>query len=377
MPSPTPSDDLTINICSNGRLTLSSCKDVDHHYNIMNNYGGGAAIASQDRVYQGYPYVNPIVLDVPTIDAATAARYTDLPRRPWVREEPSGSQSNVSQTSAGSSKPVDKSPSKTDPDDNPPVVYIDMPESNGSDVAERRRVENEEESFVQETIFYDPFKGRHIGVARSDSETSTVSADQSSEPTPTRRIPPNTLDLVSATGGPSNTHLGLPSSFSKEASIYGSSLPSDDYQGREPPPAYTESDVMSPSPTGPTLGNAALSPVSITDDSPTEPNRTQEMYYAYPFPPARGRTMRDSPPDWELVKWQGHALSTWATLGDTPKKWDQFPRSRYPFHPPFARRLPPRVEGGAQQHSNTTTSLVACANLKLPLAILMVFKNIK
>lgn len=64
-----------------------------------------SALPSQGQKYQGYPYVNPIVIDAPTIDAATASRWTNLPRRQLVPEK------------RGSSNPV---------------VYIDMPRNSVS-----------------------------------------------------------------------------------------------------------------------------------------------------------------------------------------------------------------------------------------------------
>jgi hypothetical protein len=67
----------------------------------MHNYGGGIG-SSPGREYQGYPYMNHVVNDVPSIDATTAARWNNLPRRPAFEKK---------ETS--------------------PVVYIDIPSGSG------------------------------------------------------------------------------------------------------------------------------------------------------------------------------------------------------------------------------------------------------
>ncbi|RVE44485.1 hypothetical protein evm_010889 [Chilo suppressalis] len=248
----------------------------------MNNTQGVAAGSS--RVYQGYPYTAAIVTDVPTIDAVTAGRYADLPRRQWQKDEPmvyidipSGSQSSVSQPNSIASPRPQQSTSKQDLGDNP-VVYIDLPESSGSDVAERRRVENDE-SFVQETIFYDPFKDRRI-VERSESDSSTTSGSADQEDV--RPTPPNTLTLGSTNRGyASSSYSNLPASFAKETSIYGLSTPTNGYNRDDvpdPPPAYTETDTMSPTSTNTSgyTGTPTTSPgVAVAETSRQEPPRTQ------------------------------------------------------------------------------------------------------
>lgn len=38
-------------------------------------------MASSQRPYQGYPYVNPPVIDAPSIDQTTASKWANLPRK--------------------------------------------------------------------------------------------------------------------------------------------------------------------------------------------------------------------------------------------------------------------------------------------------------
>ncbi|XP_046976055.1 uncharacterized protein LOC124542166 [Vanessa cardui] len=219
---------------------------------------------SQGPTYQGYPYVNPLVIDAPSIDAETAAKWANLPRKQVIPKQPltneptiyidipdsgqSGSSSLTIETSrpaaGGSSGASAGAASKVDPDDTP-VVYIDLPETTSSVTSEneRRRPDlngQDNPGFVEETIFYDPFKNRRIDVAQDlDSPAPGPSSSQA---------------------GPSNAP--IPTQYvSKETLVYGSQspqVPSRPSTGQDylipvtdfpnPPPAYTEVDT-SPAPT--------------------------------------------------------------------------------------------------------------------------------
>ncbi|XP_063544825.1 uncharacterized protein LOC134752995 [Cydia strobilella] len=267
------------------------------------------------RPYQGYPYANPQVIDAPSIDAATASRWNNLPRRPLHPPQPknvdfpdcsqkvsgkkhpdaepdpviyidvpesSGSDvaspaSSRNRKSESHSEPdpviyIDvpessgsyvagpassrnrKSESDSEPD---PVIYIDVPDGEGSDVAGPARLEPEPE-YVQETIFYDPFENRRID-RQKPSDTDTASGAGPSRPTP-----PNTLDvrgLSDSSGYGGST---------KEASIYGcddfslSPLPVGQYP--DLPPAYSEIDT-------PHTTHTPQTPPESTP-TPPEPPRT-------------------------------------------------------------------------------------------------------
>ncbi|XP_064076168.1 uncharacterized protein LOC135194520 [Vanessa tameamea] len=219
---------------------------------------------NQGQMYQGYPYVNPIVIDAPSIDAETAAKWSNLPRKQVVPKQPltnepiiyidipDSGQSGSSSCTIESSRPAvaagsgasTGTASKVDPDDNP-VVYIDLPESTSSVTSdnERRRPDNlsglNNPGFVEETIFYDPFKNRRIDVGQNrDSAAPGTSSDQA-----------GSSDYVSS------------QYVSKETLVYGSQSPQvpsrpspvEDYfipvtDFPNPPPAYTEVDT-SPAPT--------------------------------------------------------------------------------------------------------------------------------
>ncbi|XP_063899501.1 uncharacterized protein LOC110382961 [Helicoverpa armigera] len=210
--------------------------------------------------YQGYPYVNPMVTDVPTIDAETASRWANLPRRPMqggsaVVGAASSASRTVNSSQAAPSRTDETVPPKQDPDVNP-VVYIDLPEA-GSEVS--RSIESPgdvEPEFVQDTIMYDPFENRRIDVPKDDTRSIMSSDSESSYHPPARpAIRPDTLNLVGAGSstpqpGTSRQTPGLPSFMSKESQVYGgdgadgfplSPIPISEFP--EPPPAYTE---MSP-----------------------------------------------------------------------------------------------------------------------------------
>ncbi|XP_045541251.1 uncharacterized protein LOC106710419 isoform X2 [Papilio machaon] len=220
-------------------------------------------MSTQNRPYQGYPYVNPVVIDVPSIDPTTAGRWTNLPRRPigGVIERPGTSRDNGVNEIRAEEVVKDSSESDVNRTEENPVVYIDVPESGESSVIESsNRNEQREESFVQETILYDPFKDRRIELRvtgdESDEEPSRYpsSGEQTSRP-----VPPNTLNVASPgsssgyTTSPTfgtSTNPNLPGLMSKEAGYYGRQTPDDMFplgpipvsEFPEPPPAYTEID---------------------------------------------------------------------------------------------------------------------------------------
>ncbi|CAG4999940.1 unnamed protein product [Parnassius apollo] len=231
----------------------------------------GKDMATQNRPYQGYPYVNPIVIDVPSLDSATAARWANLPRRPI------GTPVHKNTERPGISKATDSSddnkinrdatssgPSRTnrDREEDNPVVYIDVPESSASSVIESPRdtSERDEETFVQETILYDPIKNRRIELreANENDDYRIPAYGERFEPSP-RPAPSSILQIPSPGGSsgyqstPSRTipNSNLPAFMSKEAELYGRPLTPDDgfsltpipvRDFPEPPPAYTEID---------------------------------------------------------------------------------------------------------------------------------------
>ncbi|KAL4720421.1 hypothetical protein ACJJTC_010877 [Scirpophaga incertulas] len=148
----------------------------------MYSYGEGA---SSSRAYQGYPYVNPAVVDAPSIDADTAARWAHLPRRPAYGKTDIG---RPQPTANSSGQQLQASSSKVDLDTNP-VVYIELPATNGSDVAEPMTASSENEAFVQETIFYDQFKDQRIDMDRTNSEGDSSAACSSQAQHNTRPSP--------------------------------------------------------------------------------------------------------------------------------------------------------------------------------------------
>ncbi|XP_068627329.1 uncharacterized protein [Battus philenor] len=226
---------------------------------------------TENRPYQGYPYVNPVVIDAPSIDPAAAAKWANLPRRPIglprnTESRPGSSreiQDNQSKIPADGPKPVHSRPNKNNTDDTP-VVYIDLPDICESSVLETPREGNEqrEEAFVQDTILYDPFKDRRIElrVTNEDSEDEDTSRGDAGNEQRAAPSPPNTLQLASpgsSSGYTSSPTFGtsmnpnLPAFALKEAGYYGnqplqddgfplSQIPVADFP--EPPPAYTEFD---------------------------------------------------------------------------------------------------------------------------------------
>ncbi|XP_013144535.1 PREDICTED: uncharacterized protein LOC106108014 isoform X3 [Papilio polytes] len=221
-------------------------------------------MATQNRPYQGYPYVNPVVIDVPSIDPTTAGRWTNLPRRPigGLNDRP-GTSSDVNEVRAEADTKDSSESNSNGPEDNP-VVYIDVPESGASSVLESPTNRNETEgSFVQDTILYDPFKNRRIELRvtgdESDDENSRQPTSSSRGEQSSRPQPPNTLQISSPgsssgyTSSPtfgSSTNPNLPGLMSKEAGYYGRQTPDDMFplgpipvsEFPEPPPAYTEFD---------------------------------------------------------------------------------------------------------------------------------------
>ncbi|KPJ15426.1 hypothetical protein RR48_00918 [Papilio machaon] len=204
------------------------------------------------------------VTHVPSIDPTTAGRWTNLPRRPigGVIERPGTSRDNGVNEIRAEEVVKDSSESDVNRTEENPVVYIDVPESGESSVVESQSNRNEqrEESFVQDTILYDPFKDRRIELRvtgdESDEEPSRYPSrgEQTSRP-----VPPNTLNVASPgsssgyTTSPTfgtSTNPNLPGLMSKEAGYYGRQTPDDMFplgpipvsEFPDPPPAYTEID---------------------------------------------------------------------------------------------------------------------------------------
>ncbi|CAD0207018.1 unnamed protein product [Chrysodeixis includens] len=221
---------------------------------------------------QGYPYVRPVVIDVPTIDAETASRWNNLPRRPIGQgagrgqgpsTSASSSQYNTQQSSSSS-----RLPQKDDIDDETPVVYIDLPET-GSQVSQSIDTPGSgEPEFIQDTILYDPFENRRIDIPKDDTRSLSSTASSTSGAggagggggryTPQRPTRPNYLNLqsqgssatqspASASRTPGSIPGAVPPIMSKESLVYGgqgpdgfpiSPIPISEFP--EPPPAYTE-----------------------------------------------------------------------------------------------------------------------------------------
>ncbi|XP_063630788.1 uncharacterized protein LOC134802125 [Cydia splendana] len=280
------------------------------------------------RPYQGYPYANPHVIDAPSIDATTASRWNNLPRRPlqppqtrnegsqrskvFGKKEPDAEpdpviyidvpESSGSDVAGPASRRNRKSESDTEPD---PVIYIDVPESSGSDVAgpassRNRKSESDSEpdpviyidvpdeegsdvagparpepepEYVQETIFYDPFENRRIDRHKS-SDTDTASGAGPSRPTP-----PNSLDLRGPSGSsgyggstftPTPEFLSNPSSYGRDEFSL-SPLPVGKYP--DLPPAYSEFDTPHTRQTPQTPQTTPQTPPESTPSS-SEPPRT-------------------------------------------------------------------------------------------------------
>ncbi|XP_013163122.1 PREDICTED: uncharacterized protein LOC106114441 [Papilio xuthus] len=226
-------------------------------------------MATQNRPYQGYPYVNPVVIDVPSIDSTTAGRWTNLPRRAigGVNERPGTSRDSDVNERRTEEIVKDFTESDGNRTEDNPVVYIDVPESGGSSVVEspRNRNEQREGSFVQETILYDPFKDRRIELrVTSDESDDEPSRNPSRGEQTSRPVPPN-ISYVASPGSSSgyttsptfgtSTNPNLPGLMSKEAGYYGRQTPDDMFplgpipvsEFPEPPPAYTEIDNVNQS----------------------------------------------------------------------------------------------------------------------------------
>ncbi|CAH2065128.1 unnamed protein product, partial [Iphiclides podalirius] len=232
---------------------------------------------TQRRPYQGYPYVNPVVIDVPSLDATAAAKWSNLPRKPiGVAPNRPPEQSNRADNRDAGTNDVTANADRVetesarpdrDIDEDNPVIYIDIPESSASSVVESPRNENASErsevTAVQDTALYDPFKDRTIEV-RASVDDSDDEDDASTPPPrnrylPPRPAPPRTLHASqgtssSVTTSPNSgttTNSNLPAFMSKEAGYYGrlptpddgfllAPIPVTDFP--EPPPAYTEVD---------------------------------------------------------------------------------------------------------------------------------------
>ncbi|KAF9416891.1 hypothetical protein HW555_005894, partial [Spodoptera exigua] len=219
--------------------------------------------------YQGYPYVRPIVTEIPTVDAQTVTivqpqsqasnpypRYQGYPYvNPIVTDVPTTpTRPNTSGNAEATKRDIDETP----------VVYIDMPEA-GSEVSQSivTPTDNEPE-FVQDTIMYDPFENRRIDVVKDETRSGASSESGSSSSLHHQAVRPNTLNLAGAsssaeTPGSSSSRQTplMPSFLAKESQVYGgntsdgfplSPIPISEFP--EPPPAYTETAVaQSPSPT--------------------------------------------------------------------------------------------------------------------------------
>lgn len=203
---------------------------------------------SQSSGYQGYPYINPPVVEAPSVDpasaAANAARWSSMPRRQVTRSDkervvfinipqdldrPSRineAQNPTTSNAASSANDIitehqlpdraggsnlhqtddnerdSQDPVKDNPDDDP-VVYIDLPSDpcGGNAAHAREEIEAPEPGFLQDTIFYDPFDDRRIDMPKENpglhsigSETDSASGQSSSvrRPAPER---PTTLEI--------------------------------------------------------------------------------------------------------------------------------------------------------------------------------------
>ncbi|KAH9641076.1 hypothetical protein HF086_006356, partial [Spodoptera exigua] len=248
--------------------------------------------------YQGYPYVNPIVTDVPTVDPQTAARWANLPRRPLQTDGPRAGTSygpSSPQTPTRPNTSGNAEATKRDIDETP-VVYIDMPEA-GSEVSQSivTPTDNEPE-FVQDTIMYDPFENRRIDVVKDETRSGASSESGSSSSLHHQAVRPNTLNLAGAsssaeTPGSSSSRQTplMPSFLAKESQVYGgntsdgfplSPIPISEFP--EPPPAYTETAVaQSPSPTREPARETPREP--ILEPLRVEPVRREPVYSPAPM----------------------------------------------------------------------------------------------
>ncbi|XP_075989612.1 uncharacterized protein LOC142985371 isoform X2 [Anticarsia gemmatalis] len=207
---------------------------------------------SSGQSYRGYPYVNQIVTDAPSIDAATASKWANLPRKVLSPSVPGSSGITAPKENQPSSSGSGPSiPPKKDIDENP-VVYIDLPQADGgSDVTSIESPEAQPQ-YVQDTILYDPFEDRRIDRPKEDAASQNSSSSSQASPVNSRPVRPDTLDLIgrgTGSGGPSTSagSSGLPAFLEKESFVYGaqgsdgfplSPIPISEFP--EPPPAYTE-----------------------------------------------------------------------------------------------------------------------------------------
>lgn len=229
---------------------------------------------SYNHRYQGYPYVNPIVTDAPSIAADEASKWANLPRKPISTSRPGGSgiskQTNNTPSTSGYQPPLDD-------EDETPVIYINMPTDNGNSVCQSIESPDEREpDYLQNTILYDPFDNRRINMPKEDSASEESSISEAAGPSVSyvrnnsenswrNDARPTTLDLQS----PNTRVPNIPALMEKESSLYGghnsdgfprSPIPISEFP--EPPPAYTEVDLTLPSPA------ATPTPQVITPDQP-------------------------------------------------------------------------------------------------------------
>ncbi|XP_069364249.1 uncharacterized protein [Maniola hyperantus] len=227
---------------------------------------------SRGTVYQGYPYINPIVIDAPSLDAETAARWTNLPRNPLIPKRPRNNPdvtidvtgaSSAGDRTNNSNADSEASINQTNTQDNKPDldieldqrVYIDFPTNElGECVDSDRREENRRENsrtdeassnFVEDTIFYDPFEDRRINVGQSPATSpKNGTIGPYGIPSPSTQAGSSSLDAQSP-----SSRVRVPPFMTKESTIYGSQSTDDRFASSvpeqnfpEPPPAYTEID---------------------------------------------------------------------------------------------------------------------------------------
>lgn len=249
----------------------------------MSSGYGTMVNTNQSRPYQGFPYTNPTVIDVPSLDASHNDRWANLPRKPMTTNKPTLDTSketsriqieedqpptpdfvretilyNPNKPNTDASRDTDDSRVQIDEEEtrsptpdyvketilyNPskPVLSLDT-----------ARVQVEEEvqpptpEFVRETILYNPFEDRTINInspsrddnwesiannrtqqrrVSSDEDVTSIASTSSSEAEvpPRRYIPP--MPRTPDYGGPSTTSNVtpvVPPFLSKEASVYQS-----------------------------------------------------------------------------------------------------------------------------------------------------------
>ncbi|XP_026325521.1 uncharacterized protein LOC113234425 [Hyposmocoma kahamanoa] len=174
--------------------------------------------------YEGYPYRSPgpRYVDAPSVkpdDVVAWSKYLNLPKRPLrIDSVPLGDGAGSSVSSEPSRSPG-PNPSSSKEFEQRPVVFIDIPDEGSSGVSMTREPDQEPD-FVQETIFYDPFKDRRIDTPDSSPGTTTPRSG------PAR---PDYLSLASpGSSGPGTSHSSsIPHYMSKETFIYGGDTPND------------------------------------------------------------------------------------------------------------------------------------------------------